>query len=628
MAIGEIKLIPGCTVLHKEKQYVIVDIAGLDAVIAKNMVSGKAERIAVNQLEPDIPSGQNIVRQDLLTVKDDDWLEAHKRFLSIRPLLILSDGPRTKEMVKRVADDNSINTATVYRWIRAYEKTGLVSSLLRSSRKDAGNSRLKPEVEKIIREVIEEEYLTEEQPTPADVWDVLKARCLELKLPTPHPNTLRNRISLISEEKKLMKRKGKKAAKEKFTPHKGSFPGADYPLAVIQIDHTPIDMIIVDDVNRKPIDRPTLTLAIDVFSKVVAGYYISLDPPGALSTGLCLTHAILPKDQWLAKLDISTPWPVWGKMRVIHTDNAKEFIGTMLSKACSEHNIELEQRPKGEPQYGGHIERSFRTFMKKVHTVPGTTRSNVKDKGDYDAEGNACMTLSAFEHWFAIFIVEYYHQKPHKGNNDVPPIVVYERGILGDSNTPGVGLPSRITDETKFKLDFLPYEMRTVQEYGIVIDEIYYFHPALQAWMHAIDPEDIKRKRKFICRYDPRDLSTIHFLDPDTKEYVAVPYRDITKPPISIWELRAAKKRLAEEGYTDINEELIFGAVRKMKDIVASEVTKTKKARKHEARSKGWKKSKEHIPPVKQEPSQSPEEVEDDIFSMPIKPFDDLQEAS
>ncbi|MDO8990052.1 MAG: Mu transposase C-terminal domain-containing protein [Sideroxyarcus sp.] len=627
MALGEIKLIPGYTVLYQGKQYVILDIAGLDAVIAKEAVSGKTERLPVNQLMPDLVVGKKVVRQDLLTVKDEDWLEARQRFEQIRPLLMLSGGNRTKEKVKRVAEENEVNTATIYRWISAYEKTELVSSLLRSTRKDAGSSRLDPEVEKVMREVIENEYLTEEQPSPSDVWDSIKERCLKLKLPTPHQNTLRNRIALLSEEKKLEKRKGKKAAKEKFTPHKGSFPGADYPLAVEQIDHTPMDVIVVDDQDRKPIGRPYLTLAIDVHSKMVGGYYISLDPPGALSTGLCITHAVLPKDQWLAKMDISTPWPVWGRMRVIHTDNAKEFRGTMLSKACDEHNIQLEQRPKGEPQYGGHIERSFRTYMSKVHTLPGTTRSNVQDKGEYDSEGNACMTLAALEKWFAIFIVEYYHQKPHKGNNGVPPIVVWERGILGSEDSPGVGLPSRITDETKFKLDFLPFEMRTIQEYGVVIEDIYYYHPALQPWMHAIDPDDIKRKRKFICRYDPRDLSTIYFLDPDTKEYAAIPYRDITRPPISIWELRAAKKQLADEGYTVINEELIFGAVRKMKDIVSSEKAITKKVRKQQARSKGWKKSKEHIPPPAQETNDTSSAVDDDIFSKPITAFD-IQEAS
>lgn len=626
MRNGQISLMPGSTVKYKEKQYVILDIAGLDAVIAKEMVTGKSERILVSQIEPDLLPSTQKARQDLVKINDEDWLEAHRRFEVIRPLLELEPNRRSTEHVRAVASSSGFNTATIYRWINAYQKTSLVSSLLRSGRNDAGKSRLDPQVEKIVKECIDKHFLSPERDTPVEVWESIKSHCLKLKLPTPHQNTIRNRISLLSEEMKLEKRMGKKAAKEKFTPIKGSFPGADYPLAVVQIDHTPMDLIIVDDEYRKPIGRPNLTLAIDVFSKMVCGYYISLDPVGALSTGLCLSHAILPKDNWLVSMEITTPWPVWGKMRVVHTDNAKEFRGTMMGKACAEHNIELEQRPKGCPQYGGHIERSFRTYMSKVHTIQGTTRSNVEEKGDYDSEGKACMTLSALEKWFAIFIVEYYHQKEHAGNNGVPPIAMYERGILGDGKTPGVGLPSRIADETRLKIDFLPYEMRTVQEYGIVNEYIYYYHDALRRWMHAVEPDNPKKKQQFICRYDPRDLSTIYFYEPDTRNYIVVPYKDISRPPLSVWELRAAKKRLAEENQVNVNEELIFGAVKKMRDIVESEAGKTRKARRQAARAKGWAKSKEHISAPKE--FKPADDAPEDIFSKPIVPFDDIKEAS
>jgi putative transposase len=625
MKNGQISFMPGSTVISKGKQYVILDIAGLDAIIAKDMASGKSERLQIAQLEADLTAGNKPPRKDLLEIKDKDWIEARRRFEIIRPLLEL-EGRKTSEQVRSIAKESAVNAATLYRWISAYQETGLLSSLIRSSRKDVGKSRLDPQVEKVIQEKLEKSYLSLERNSAADVWDDIKQRCKELNLPEPHPNTVRNRISLLSEEKKFEKRMGKKAAKEKFTPHRGSFPGADYPLAVVQIDHTPMDLIVVDDEFRKPIKRPYLTLAIDVYSKMVCGYHISLDPPGALSTGLCLSHAILPKDQWLASMEITTPWPVWGKMRVVHTDNAKEFRGTMMQKACDEHGIVLEQRPRGSPQYGGHIERSFRTYMAKVHTIPGTTRSNVADKGDYDSEGKACMTLSALERWFSIFIVEYYHQKGHAGNKGVPPIVKYERGILGTPDTPGVGLPMRIADEMKLKIDFLPYEMRTVQEYGIVNEYVYYYHDALRRWIHSPDPKFPKKKQAFICHYDPRDLSTIYFYEPDTKNYINVPYKDTSKPPISIWELRAAKKRLDEENVGIVNEELIFGAVKKMRDIVESEVNKTHKARRQAARAKGWAKAKDHILAAK--PLKSPESVSDDIFSMTITPFDDIQEAS
>ncbi len=618
-------MLPGSTVRFNEKQYVILDIADLDAVIAKDLNSGKTERIPVIQLMPDLSLSSKPARQDLLNIKDKDWNEALHRMEIIRPLLETDGGARSTKKIRIISQDNNLNIATLYRWIKAYRETGLLSSLLRSSRSDVGNSRLAPEVEKILSDCIKQYFLSLERDTPVDVWEDIKAACLEQKLPVPHKNTIRNRISALSEQLKMESRMGKKAAKEKFTPHKGGFPGADYPLAVVQIDHTPMDVMLVDDENRETTQRPNLTLAIDVYSKMVCGYYISLDPVGALSTGICLSHAILPKNKWLDKMGITTPWPIWGKMRVVHTDNAKEFRGTMMGKACAEHGIQLEQRPRGAPQYGGHIERAFRTFMAKTHTIQGTTRSSVEDKGDYDSDAQACMTFTALEKWFAIFIVEYYHQKEHAGNNGVPPIVKYERGILGTPDTPGVGLPLPISDETQLKIDFLPYVMRTVQEYGIVNETIHYFHDALRRWMHAVDPKNPKKKQHFICHYDPRDISTLYFFEPDIKKYISVPYKDISKPPISIWELRAAQKHIKDVDHVQVNEELIFGAVKKMRAIVASESQKTRKARTQAARMKGWAKSKEHIPNTK--PSQPTEKALDDIFSQPITPFDDIQDA-
>ena len=62
----------------------------------------------------------------------------------------------------------------------------------------------------------------------------------------------------------------------------------------------------------------------------------------------------------------------------------------------------------------------------------------------------------------------------------------------------------------------MPYEERTVQRHGIVIDEIPYYDDVLRPWINATDPRDAtgKRKRKFIIRRDPRDLSRIYFYDP------------------------------------------------------------------------------------------------------------------
>ena len=36
-------------------------------------------------------------------------------------------------------------------------------------------------------------------------------------------------------------------------------------------------------------------------------------------------------------------WPCWGKMDMIHTDNAKEFRGTMMARAAKEHGLIAER---------------------------------------------------------------------------------------------------------------------------------------------------------------------------------------------------------------------------------------------------------------------------------------------
>src|SRR4030095_4181169 len=116
----------------------------------------------------------------------------------------------------------------------------------------------------------------------------------------PHPDTSRQRVAALPDRHKLEKRKGRKAAAEKYEPIKGHFPGADYPLAVAQIDHTPMDVIVVDEEHRQPIQRPSLTVLIDVYSRMVLGFAIYLEKPSALTAGLAIAHAVLPKEDWLA----------------------------------------------------------------------------------------------------------------------------------------------------------------------------------------------------------------------------------------------------------------------------------------------------------------------------------------
>lgn len=355
-----------------------------------------------------------------------------------------------------------------------YKSSERLSVLLRKGRSDRGKSRLSSRVNGIIDAAIKKVYLKAESPHMAAVIEEVDLQCFKHKVEKrPHPNTVRARIAMISDRLKLERRKGRKAAAEKYEPIKGHFPGAGFPLAVAQIDHTPMDVIVVDEEHRQPIQRPALTVVIDVFSRMVLGFAIYLEKPSAFTAGIAIAHAVLPKEDWLTAVRVQAEWPCWGKMRTIHCDNAKEFRGTVIGRACQDHNIAVDHRPPGEPRYGGHIERGFGTWLTRARRLKGTTFSNVEQKGDYDSEGHAIMTRADLEKWFTIYITKVYANTFHRGIKTTP-LAKYKEGILGTVDHPGIGLPDRVADPTAFMLDFMPFEERTIQEYGVVIDHIFF----------------------------------------------------------------------------------------------------------------------------------------------------------
>ncbi|QFT11218.1 Mu transposase C-terminal domain-containing protein [Vibrio sp. THAF190c] len=617
---------PGKLVYWDNKAAIVLELKGFSEAIIRIIETGITEVVRASNLSLRISTPRSEQGKHLLA-KDKEWEVALSRFETIKPLLEKST--RTESDVERVAFECGKGVTTIYRWLKRFEETGLVSSLLRQQRTDKGHHKLNAEVEELIATQITKIYLQKERPSVLKLYRIIKSECIDADLPVPHKNTIYARVRTIEDRELVKKRVSPKASKQNYEPVTGKFPGADYPNSVVQIDHTKVDLIIVDEEHRLPIGRPYLTIAIDVATKMISGFKVTLDPPSSSSVGLCIAHAITPKENWLAKRDIDVEWPIYGKMEKIHVDNGKDFRSNMLKRACQQHNIILEFRPKGQPNYGPHVERAFRTFMQEVQGIPGTTFSSVKDRLDYDSEGNACMTLSELELWFTTFIVYCYHHRPHKGINKVPPIQVYTEAILGNKDKPGIGLPQPVEDEESLRLDFTPYVERTVQRTGVVIDNIHYYSDVLRKWIGAVDESDRNKKRKFIFARDPRDISSVYFLDPDTQRYISVPYLNSQRPTISLWELNAVSSSLSEEK-SPVDEDAIFRGIRKMRQIESDAIEKTRLAKQHRANEKRkrrmaerrnhWQSSTQKIATVDDTHTEILEEFDDDI-----QPFTDVE---
>ena len=552
---------PGIIVQCNAEKYEVLRLMDASSLLARNLRTQEVQRLFNDQVEPvsDAIEKQQIQRtRDLVMLSEKQWEVAKKRFDSVS---LFFDNEKNNS-VGEIAKSAGVHKATLYRWIKKFNRTGRVSSLANDENQGGkGSKRLNQEVETIMQAVINDRYLATQRLTVKKITLEIAAKCKNAGLHLPGYKTVRSRIGEISEEKKLAKRYDKSIAHQVYEPLQGSFPGADYPLAVVQIDHTLLDIILVDDVNREAVGRPWITIAIDVFSRMILGFYISLDPPGAMGTGLCLAHAILPKELWLAKINVEGEWPCYGLMKSIHLDNAKEFHGYMLERACEEYGIEINFRPVAQPKYGGHIERLIGTGLNEIHTLKGTTFSNVAGRVFYKSEKEACFTLQELEKWLTTFIVNVYHKRIHQAINTTP-VAKYTEGIVGSKNQIGTGLQRPIANELKLKLDFMPFLERTIQRYGVQINLIMYYHDILRKWIHARESDEAHdaRRRKFVFKIDPRDISVIYFYDPEIKDYFAIPYRNTALPPITIWEYREILRRLHKSSRSEITENAIFEA--------------------------------------------------------------------
>jgi len=603
----------GATITNNDREYVVVALADINLVLAKEVGTEEEVLLKIGDIGPPRVIGEAtptpLPKRALAGVSDADWQVAEDRRKYIGPLLN-NYYQHSDALADKIAAEADVSRATIYRWLATFRETGLLSSLLPNpgGKGGKGKARLSADVDAVIQDCIENFHDTDQSQSVASTIAEVRRRCSNANLRLPAANTIRARLEQTKGRERVARRKGEAAAHDQFDPIKGTIPDADWPLAIVQIDHTLLPVIIVDDVYRKSIRRAWITLAIDVNSRVCLGMHLSLDAPSAMSAGMCVSHAILPKERWMTRLNItSTDWPCWGTMSVLHMDNAREFRGQMLSMACQEYDIDLHLRPVKKPRYGAHIERLMGTVSEGLKTLKGATFSGPDEKGAYDSEGNACMTFSELERWLVLFFAAY-HRKPHAGIN-TSPLAKWREGLLGTKGKPGRGLPARRLDDEKLRIDFMPFFERTIQNYGVLID-VHYYHDVLRPWINTPHPEFKKHRRKFPFHRDPRDISVLYFFDEIAQRYFSIPYRDTSLPPVSIWELREAYRRADEKGISHENEKAVFALINEQREIEAEAAEKTKSARRAQQRrtqhTVARKHKEEDLPNVSTPTSTSP----------------------
>ncbi len=551
-----------------------------------------------------------IAAQGVATLPDEAWAQARHRTEIIGPLAAL-------EVVGHEAADEAaqalgLSRRQVYVLIRrARQGTGLVTDLTPGrSGGGKGKGRLPEPVERIIRELLQKRFLTKQKRSLAAFHREVAQACKTQKLPVPARNTVAQRIAGLHPAKIARSRGGQDAARP-LQGAGGIPPEVTMPLEQVQIDHTVIDLIVVDERDRQPIGRPYLTLAIDVFTRCVLGMVVTLEAPSAVSVGLCLAHAACDKRPWLEGLNVEMDWPMSGKPRLLYLDNAAEFKSEALRRGCEQHGIRLDYRPPGQPHYGGIVERIIGTAMQMIHDeLPGTTFSNPGQRGEYDSEKMATLTLRELERWLAL-AVGTYHGSVHNGL--LPPPAARRAEAVER-----VGVPAVVTRPTAFLVDFLPVIRRTLTRTGFVIDHIHYYADALKPWIARRE-----RLPAFLIRRDPRDISRIWVLEPEGQHYLEIHYRTLSHPAVTLWEQRQALAKLRQLGREQVDESALFRMIGQMREIVTTAQKATRKARRDADRRQHLKTSEPPAKPIPPDVDMADPQADN---LPPAKPFDQIEE--
>jgi putative transposase len=355
-------------------------------------------------------------------------------------------------------------------------------------------------------------------------------------------------------------REGKAAADRKF---KVVMQGVKtkYVLERVEIDHTPLDLFLVDDNTGLPLGRPTLTIVIDHFSRMLLGYYLTFDSPCAAAVMGALRHAILPKIPVvgvLTNVKINNLWPCFGMPALIVVDNGLEFHGIDLESVAFDLGMSIQFCGKHQPWLKGTVERFLKTVnYTLVNQFPGVSFAKYFMRGDYDPLKCALLTMAEFKHAFEKWVLDIYSQKLHSGIGVTPWSRWHESVAKKEPELPN--------DVRSLQRRIGLVEERKLQNNGVLLKGIRYngfeLAPILNAYGAGVQVRVL---------YDPEDLGEIQVWGPDQPEPITVKALEYEYAKgLTLKQHECLRKQLLDQGKATFNEEELLQAKYELKQAVS-----------------------------------------------------------
>jgi putative transposase len=568
----DVQFSPGTRFRLGEIEVELLHCLSLDRMVVRERQTGETRVVVRAELLMDKAadaSSQPTIQSE--RVSEELLAQITAREQALRPYV--SSGVLPRVDAYRIAKAFGVSSRTVRRWLRRYQRQGDVTALIPAQRgARPGTRSLESSVEAIIHFAVTQK-LKSGNCSVRSVYEAIRCDCQAIGQEPPARATILDRIKSLKADPDVLPTEVSRHVRDRTRLVRGSAE-ASRALERVEIDHTLVDTHILDAKDRGPLGRPWLTIAMDVATRVVLGFCLTLESPSRLSVALCLRHAIFPKESWLEAISAAGPWPMVGRPRLIYTDNGADFRSLSFRLGCQRQNINNGYRPVRTPRYGGTVERLLGTFMRRMRLIPGNTFNEILGKKTPHAAEKAVLTLNDLQLWFTNEVTAYHHEV-HR-TLGMTPMSAWD----GAWRTPrGLVLPPYPADPQTLFTDLLPHEARVISPAGI---ELYGLRYRCDELAPYVNPE-IKR----IVRIDPRDISVISMESPNGG-HIQVPWVNRGWPRLSLWEWNEIRSRNRRRG-KGADPEVVRRCLEENDRLIAQRAAQGQlRARRRQARAAEW----------------------------------------
>ncbi|MDD2098723.1 MULTISPECIES: integrase catalytic domain-containing protein [Pseudomonas] len=349
-------------------------------------------------------------------------MAAQRKIYYVRGLNEYFQGPLPKSEVEieaaRLAklynNDKPPCYTSLYTWCRIYRESNFsLASLIKAPSRRARGKKLSSETDTIISDFIHKFYLQPKHPTIKTLQKLIHAYIdnendtrsvySTIKIDVPSTSTVKRHIKRINEYYKDIKQLGRKQA-EKSNNYSTKQNPSNVLLRLVQGDSHEMDILIVDHIGRI-LGRPWLHVLVEVSTRYIIGYELSLTPPCAEKFLKSLRMALSSEDESR----------YGGRTVEITVDNGAEAANGSVQNVGHLLCINIHYAPPGTPNAKAIVERFFGTLNTQLtHAMEGSTGSNPVIGNFYSSENGACFQLSELVQIFDRFVYGVYHNEYHQ----------------------------------------------------------------------------------------------------------------------------------------------------------------------------------------------------------------------